>query len=403
MDRIMTPKYMIGRNCWYTKALLFVLAIFPVAVNAVWESNSPANVFVTDFALGPSNPAVVLATASGANQGIWYSIVSGNTGTWSRKISSQPYYGAAIQVDATGSMLAGVLGREIEISANEFDLRGPTTGGDSNFSWIIEYAQSEPDTTYAAGYTPGVPDGILQISSDSGNNWVTSSIDGDPNPPTFSLAIAPTDANTVFVGAQPTGASNDGLYKTTDGAASWSYLSALSFTRVDAVAVDPVDLDYVYAGTSNSGLIQRSVDGGANWVVLHDPSNGGVSGFTGVSGLAINPVDRRIVYAVGSGSTELIVSTDCGASWSIVDSTGIDFGTPDKVVIDPINNFVMVRTTAGFMYREALLPNATGDCSANTGTSRSGGSSSGAFDYLLLGMLMLIGVARYRKSLLLRS
>jgi MYXO-CTERM domain-containing protein len=55
----------------------------------------------------------------------------------------------------------------------------------------------------------------------------------------------------------------------------------------------------------------------------------------------------------------------------------------------------MVKTTSGFMYREALLTAATGDCDASTGSS---GNGSGAFDYLLLGMLMLIGVVRYRRS-----
>ena len=169
---------------------------------------------------------------------------------------------------------------------------------------------------------------------------------------------------------------------------------ALSFGQVDAIAVDPVDLDYVYAGTEVLGLIQRSSDGGANWAIVHDPNNGGVAGFSSVRGLAINPADRRIIYAVGgSGTTKVIVSTDCGVSWRNVDATGLLNGLPDKVVIDSMNDLVMVRTDAGFMYREALLTTPTGDCSANPGAPRGDG---GAFGYLLLGMLMLIGVVRYR-------
>jgi hypothetical protein len=57
----------------------------------------------------------------------------------------------------------------------------------------------------------------------------------------------------------------------------------------------------------------------------------------------------------------------------------------------------MVRTNTGFMYREALLTTATGDCSADTGFPSSGGSG-GAFDWLLLLVLMLIAVVRYRTS-----
>jgi hypothetical protein len=316
-----------------------------------------------------------------------------------RPDNTQSFHGAAVKTDSFNNTLAGVADGVIEVAS---DILGPwsaSAGSDTNSSWIIEFSLSAFDTAYAAGYSSGTNTGILQKSTDAGNNWSPSTIGGDANPPTFSLAIAPTDANTVYVGAQPAGASN-GLYKTIDGAASWSYLSNLSFPRVDAVAVDPVDLDYVYAGTSSSGLIQRSVDGGANWVILHDPddNDGGVEDFTSVRGLAINSADRRIIYAVGgSGATKVIVSTDCGASWRNVDATGLDFGLPGKVVLDPINGLVIVSTDAGAMYQEVLLTNATGDCDPRTGTSR-GGGGSGAFDYLLLGMLMLIGVVRYRKS-----
>ena len=401
----MTPGYQKGRNCWYVKILLVVLAIFAPASNAAWVLNSPPGAAVTDFALAPSNPAIVLVTTAGANLGIWTSPLSGNGTTWDRKFVTPGYNGAAIKVDNENFMLAGVLGGEIEVSANGFDLKGPTIGSASHTSWIIEYSLTEFDTVYAAGYTSALSSGTLQKSVVSLPDvvWVSYPIGGDPNPPTFSLAIAPTNADTVYVGAQPDAADN-GLYKTTNGAMSWDYLPALNFTQVDAVAVDPVDLDYVYAGTASLGLIQRSVDGGDNWVILHDPNDGGVTGFTRVYGLAINPADRRIIYAVGgSGATKVIVSTDCGASWANVNATGLDFGLPDKVVIDPINNYVMVRTTSGFMYREALLTAATGDCSADTGLPSTRSGSGGAFDWLLLSMLMLIGVARYRTSRFQRS
>jgi hypothetical protein len=406
MERIMTRGYLLGKSCWYVKSLLLALAIFAPASNAAWVENSPAGVEVTDFALAPSEPRIVLATTAGAFKGIWTSSVSGTGGTWTQQEVTPGYNGAAIKADNFNFMLAGVLNGKIRVSSDG----GVAWGADipssaSHSSWIIEFSPLEFDTVYAAGYTSGAPDtGILQKSTNANATsinvvWDSFAIGGDLNPPTFSLAIAPTDANTVYVGAQPSGAAN-GLYKTINGAINWNYLSALNFTRVDAIAVDPVDLNFVYAGTGVSGQIQRSSDGGVSWVTLHDPSNGGVAGFTSVRGLAINPANRRIIYAVGgSGTTKVIVSTDCGASWSNVDATGLTFGLPDKVVIDPLNDFVMVRTNTGlntgFMYREALLTTATGACDANTGFPSSGGGGS-SFDYLLLGMLMLIGVAKYR-------
>ena len=390
----MIPDCLIGKNCYYIKILAVVLATFSSASSAAWILNSPPGAAVTDFALAPSNPAIVLATTAGANLGIWTSPLSGNGTTWDRKFVTPGYNGAAIKADNFNFMLAGILGGEIEVSADGFELKGPTIGSAIHTSWIIEYSLTEFDTVYAAGYTSALSSGTLQKSVVSLPDvvWVSYPIGGDPNPPTFSLAIAPTDADTVYVGAQPDAADN-GLYKTTDGAVSWSYLSALSFTQVDAVAVDPVDRDYVYAGSEVSGLIQRSSDGGVTWVIVHDPLNGGVTDFISVRGLAINPADRRIIYAVGgSGTTKVIVSTDCGVTWANVDATGLVSGLPDKVVIDPMNNYVMVRTGTGFMYREALLTTATGDCRIATRSS----GNAGALDSLLLGMLLLIGIVGYR-------
>jgi hypothetical protein len=400
MERNMPRGYLIGKSCWYIKVLVLALAIFSPASNAAWLDISPTIGNVTDFALAPSNPAIVLATtATGGNQGIWTSANSG--ATWSQQVFNRSYHGAAVKADNFNFMLAGVSSEVVEVSANGGVTWASTAGSASHNSWIIEFSPSSVNTVYAAGYTNGAPDiGILQKSTNAGNNWGSFSIGGDANPPTFSLAVAPTDANTVYVGAQPSGASNDGLYKTVNGATNWSYLSALNLTLVNALAVDPVDSDYVYAGTAGSGLIRRSSDGGASWTILHDPSNGGVGGFTSVRGLAINPADRRIIYAVGgSGSTKVIASTDCGVSWANVDAAGLSNGSPDKVVIDPTNGLVMVRTSTNFMYGEALLTTGIGACDPSTGFPSSGGGSSGAFDYLLMGMLMLIGVVRYRRNL----
>jgi len=392
----MTRGYLIGKNCWYTKILALTLAIFAPASNAVWMYNGPPLETVTDFALAP-NTMRVLATATDPNRGIW---TSGNSGaTWVRPDNTQIFNGAGVKTDDFNRTLAGVSDGVIEVSSNIVGPWSASAGSAINTSWIIEFSLSEFNTVYAAGYTMGTNSGILQKSTDAGDSWASSAIGGDPDPPTFSLAIAPTDANTVYVGAKPSAAS-DGLYKSIDGAASWDYVSALNITQVDALAVDPVDLDYVYAGTSSLGLIQRSADGGASWAILHDPNNGGVTGFTSVLGLAINPADRRIIYAVGgSGTTKVIVSTDCGASWANVPATGLDSGLPTKAVLDPINGLVIVRTDAGAMYQEVLLTTATGDCDPDTGFPRSRGGS-GAFDSLLLGMLMLIGVVRYRKHLI---
>ena len=65
--------------------------------------------------------------------------------------------------------------------------------------------------------------------------------------------------NTMFCGTE-----SGGVYKSTDGAATWTYATKnLSVESVSAIAVNPADADEVLF--SSSGVIWRSNDGGTTW------------------------------------------------------------------------------------------------------------------------------------------
>ena len=65
------------------------------------------------------------------------------------------------------------------------------------------------------------------------------------------IAIAPTDANLVWVG---TGENNnrqssswgDGVYKSTDGGRSWKNMGLRASKQIARIIVDPVDFNVVY-------------------------------------------------------------------------------------------------------------------------------------------------------------
>jgi hypothetical protein len=128
-----------------------------------------------------------------------------------------------------------------------------------------------------------------------------------------ALAADPTDAtgNTVFVG------THGGLFKTTNGGASWQDLTLGKLPRlgIGAVAVDPTDHNRIYIG-SGVPLLTRSDD--AAGTGLYVSSNGGTSwtrgsysghGY-GVNAIAISPT------AVFAGTADgLYRSRDHGASW----------------------------------------------------------------------------------------
>jgi len=99
---------------------------------------------------------------------------------------------------------------------------------------------------------------------------------------------------------------------------------------VYTVAVDSADPDVMYAGALGSGVF-KTTDGGASW----DPSTTGLTN-TYVRAVVIYPPDHRIVFA---GTNDgLFKSTDAGITWSLslsttssVRATAFDSGNPNVV------------------------------------------------------------------------
>jgi photosystem II stability/assembly factor-like uncharacterized protein len=102
---------------------------------------------------------------------------------------------------------------------------------------------------------------------------------GDDHDQVFrSLAIDPSDANTVYVGTE-----RNGIVKTSDGGLTWTRLRrglrhhASGYAEVFDIAVSPTDPDLVLAATTDSpgplngdapsaiGGVYRSTDGGQSW------------------------------------------------------------------------------------------------------------------------------------------
>jgi photosystem II stability/assembly factor-like uncharacterized protein len=80
------------------------------------------------------------------------------------------------------------------------------------------------------------------------------------------LALDPRDPDTLYVGT-----SDEGIFKSEDGGATWENLSGIEHPRVTAVAVSPTDRA-VYAGTEPSALFV-SRNGGTSWRELEGMGN----------------------------------------------------------------------------------------------------------------------------------
>jgi hypothetical protein len=157
---------------------------------------------------------------------------------------------------------------------------------------------SGPSTLYA-----GTHDGGVFVSTNEGVSWAPAGngLYGG----IFAMAADPSTPGTLYV-------SNGGhVYKSTDGAASWTQIDSgfPANSVIWAVTVDPTDPQRVYAAAGST--IERSTDGGATWTAA-TTSPVQPSGYS-ISGLVVDRSDPSRLYASG---TKVWVSSDHGDTWS---------------------------------------------------------------------------------------
>jgi len=152
------------------------------------------------------------------------------------------------------------------------------------------------------------------------------------------------------------GATGGGLWKTTDGGATWVPVTdgQITSASVGAVAVSESNPDIVFIGMGETcirGNIQpgdgvyKSTDAGKTW------TNVGFKNSDAIAKIRIHPTDPNIVfvadfgkYGVDSEERGLFKSTDGGKTWRKVLYRGPKTGAVD-ISIDPHNPSVMYAAT----------------------------------------------------------
>jgi photosystem II stability/assembly factor-like uncharacterized protein len=182
----------------------------------------------------------------------------------------------------------------------------------------------------------GVNNGGVWKTTDYGQTW-TPIFDDQPTQSIGAIAVAPSDPNIIYVGSgeglqRPDLSVGDGIYKSTDGGATWQHLGLREARQIGALIVDPTDPGRVFVaalghpyGPNDERGVFRSTDGGRTWQkVLYRDEN------TGAIDLAFDPANAQTVYAVlwaarqgpweynnaYLGATSgLFKSTDGGTTW----------------------------------------------------------------------------------------
>ena len=192
-------------------------------------------------------------------------------------------------------------------------------------------------------------------SLDGGKNWIAMGLEKTRH--IHRIQIDPSDPNTVYVGAigSPWGEHPErGVYKTTDGGATWEkILFVNNRTGVADLVMDPSNPNKLIAamwehkrdpwffksGGEGSGLYMTH-DGGKNWKKLTE-EDGLPKGELGRIGIAIAPGKPDVVYAlVEAKKNALYKSEDGGFKWKkINDKPGIG-NRPfyySEIYVDPQN------------------------------------------------------------------
>jgi len=176
--------------------------------------------------------------------------------------------------------------------------------------------------------------------------------------------------NILFSGANMFAAvEGGGIYKSTDGGASWSASHQGIVDRVVRVVQrDSANLAIMYAATLQGGGFYKSTDGGATWA----PSNAGLNCvlLSGMFVATAAPNAGRVYVSTTCGGTVggVYTSTDQGASWTRlggatmpgnVSLVGIS-GTPDGVTLRATGTggvLVSLDSGATWQLRNGTLPN----------------------------------------------
>jgi photosystem II stability/assembly factor-like uncharacterized protein len=154
-------------------------------------------------------------------------------------------------------------------------------------------------TTYYFGATGG---GVWK-STDGANTW-SPVFDKDGSPSIGSIAVAVSDPNIVYVGTgeaciRGNISHGDGVWKSLDAGKSWKNIGLKDSRAIGKVIVNPRNPDIVFVaalghpfGPNTERGVFRTTDGGRSWdKVLYKDEN------TGAIDVTFNPENPNILFA----------------------------------------------------------------------------------------------------------
>ena len=329
---------LLKMTSWYDRAAL--IGVVPVAINAV--------------AIDPYDPDIVYAGGltiyKSSNGGSSWDIFNTGLGPLDQGCKGIVIDPANTDVIFTGHYYNG---------ANLYK------SADAALTWDISLADKaindiviDPhgsDTLYAGGLAEAFVGGLFK-TIDSGSSW--SKVDTSV---IMSIAMDPVNPGVLY-----TGTHNDGVKKSTNGGATWSFVNnglpepGVSVDFFMAVTVNPFNPEILFCATIGGG-VYKSTNGGAGWLTASDglPS-------LDVRDIEIDYLRPSILYA-GIWGHGVYRSIDGASSWESM-NTGLPAVLLVNVEIDPVSpNILYGCCSAGLFRYESSFDPTTDDEAAAAG------------------------------------
>lgn len=191
--------------------------------------------------------------------------------------------------------------------------RGLRRSLDRGKTWEILSLDGEVDF-HALTANPSVIYGWywkLYKSTDGGRSWTFPDAKGlpqkekdTPYSPIISLAIDPSDGNTLWSG------TNKGLYKSSDSGQNYKRTASAPDAPVLAIYINPDNREDIYISIYGQGIL-KSTDGGKGWKKVDGIDKNDVIGY-----FAASPKDAKTIYAA-TYKTTIYRSMDGGKTWAV--------------------------------------------------------------------------------------
>ena len=220
-----------------------------------------------------------------------------------------------------------------------YRLLGPSRGGRVT---TVTGVPSQPTTFYM-----GVASGGLFKTTDNGVTWTPITDGKVPVASMGAVAVADSDPNIIYLGTGSDGVRSNvstgrGIYKTTDGGASWKFMGLYNAGQIGGVRIHPTNPNIVWVSATGDIFkpntergIFKTTDGGATWKkTLY------INEEVGAQDVEIQPGNPNVVYAwmsklerkpwsIISGGKEggFYKSTDAGETF-----TKISTGLPNQLI-----------------------------------------------------------------------